>query len=98
MVSDLLTDEKPTDPPAEYRAAWKCLAGGYLTIEDGSFPTLEAAKAYAQLAEFDPGLGRRVVRVVPGSNGQLRYTHPWRIRLHRPPGVPLPGDHGYGRW
>ena len=82
----------------DYRPAWKCLTGGYLTIEDESFPTLEAAKAHARLAQFDPGLGRRVVLMVPGSDGRRRYSNPWRVRLPRPAEEPAPVDRGYGAW
>jgi hypothetical protein len=76
----------------DYRTGWKCLDGGMLTIEDESFPTLEAARARARQTQFARGLGRRVFLM----NGAAGFKI-WRVRLG-PDYLPHGHRTGWGMW
>jgi hypothetical protein len=86
------------DPANEYRfrLGWKCLDGGTETMDDDGalFPTLEAAKTAAKLADYDPGLGRRVI--LADVTGQL-YRKSFRVRLG-PDYMPYGHGTGWGLW
>ncbi len=78
-----------------FRTGWKCLDGGSLSFdrEGDSFPTLEAARAYAKSSKYSLGLGRRVF-LVDISGGIYRS---WRVRLG-PDYLPHGHSTGWGRW